>query len=446
MKLLLTCVFLSAFLSFSQEKTRILFIFDASNSMNGKWAGNTKLNVAKKLLINAIDSLDGIPNLELGLRVYGHQSPITQEHQDCNDTRLEVPIGPNKVSAIRSKLLSVRAQGTTPIALSLEKAGYDFPDIKQRNIIVLITDGLEACENDPCAIARSLRPKGVGVEPFVIGIGLSMEYLKQLECLGNLYDAKDKASFASILKKIVQKAVGKTSAQINLNNIVGAPKETNVTVELFKSGTQQLAYTFTHTLNKNKLPDTLFLDHQFPYDILVHTIPPVEKKKVSIVQGIHNTIEIPAPQGFLRVGFKQGGNSPSPVVRVCRHQDNKTLNHQLLNERVQYIVGEYDMEIFTLPRIIQEQVAISQSITQQIDIPSPGKVYFHMPYEVTAQLFVLNKERRTRVFNLSKNTNFLYLQPGEYELVYRSMTRKSTIYTKTKKFRVNSNDKLTVTL
>ena len=68
-----------------KDLTRILFIFDASNSMNGKWEGSTRLEVAKRLLASTVDSLRGIPNLEIGLRIYGHQSPVTATFQDCND-------------------------------------------------------------------------------------------------------------------------------------------------------------------------------------------------------------------------------------------------------------------------------------------------------------------------------------------------------------------------
>ena len=66
--------------------TRILFILDASNSMNATWGTQTRIDAAKELLAQTVDSLKGTPNLEIALRVYGHQSPITATYQDCNDT------------------------------------------------------------------------------------------------------------------------------------------------------------------------------------------------------------------------------------------------------------------------------------------------------------------------------------------------------------------------
>ena len=73
--------------------TRILFILDASNSMNARWGAQTRIDAAKELLAKTVEDIRGIPNLEIGLRVYGHQSPITATYQDCNDTKLEVPFG-----------------------------------------------------------------------------------------------------------------------------------------------------------------------------------------------------------------------------------------------------------------------------------------------------------------------------------------------------------------
>ncbi|HBW85314.1 MAG TPA: VWA domain-containing protein, partial [Crocinitomicaceae bacterium] len=61
---------------FSQEKTRILFILDASNSMNLDWDKQTRMTAAKEILNQSIEKLRGIPDLEIALRVYGHQSAV----------------------------------------------------------------------------------------------------------------------------------------------------------------------------------------------------------------------------------------------------------------------------------------------------------------------------------------------------------------------------------
>jgi len=73
------------------EKTRILFLLDASGSMLEQWErpNQTRWSVAKSILTKLVDSLRQNNKLELGLRVYGHRSP--QEIKNCKDTWLEVP-------------------------------------------------------------------------------------------------------------------------------------------------------------------------------------------------------------------------------------------------------------------------------------------------------------------------------------------------------------------
>jgi hypothetical protein len=109
--------------------TRMLFVMDASNSMNAFWGNQPKINTARELLLKSLQELEGQPDLELALRLYGHQTPIQPGKQDCDDTRLEVPFSANSIPAMRNTLKNVRCLGTTPIARSLEKAADDFPPL-----------------------------------------------------------------------------------------------------------------------------------------------------------------------------------------------------------------------------------------------------------------------------------------------------------------------------
>ena len=86
-----------------QPLTRILFVFDASQSMYGRWQSDMKISIARKLLANLLDSLETVENIELGLRVYGHQYRFPP--QVCNDTKLLVPFGgENNIKSIKSNI------------------------------------------------------------------------------------------------------------------------------------------------------------------------------------------------------------------------------------------------------------------------------------------------------------------------------------------------------
>ena len=215
---------LTSLASYSQKKTRILFILDASNSMNLKWDNQTRMESAKEILNESIEDLRGIPDLEIALRVYGHQSLVNNTFQDCNDTKLEVPFGKNTIDEIKKTVKYLNAKGATPIARSLEAAADDFPTSDARNFIVLITDGLESCDNDPCVIAKKLKEKEVNVTPFVIGIGLDLSYLEKFNCIGSFTEAENKKTFKSVLANIIDKALLNTSVQVNLNDLSLKPK------------------------------------------------------------------------------------------------------------------------------------------------------------------------------------------------------------------------------
>ncbi|MBU2018070.1 MAG: VWA domain-containing protein, partial [Bacteroidetes bacterium] len=381
--------------------------------MNARWGSQTRIEAAKELLANVVDSLEGIESLELALRVYGHQSPITATYQDCNDTKLEVPFGPGNNQRIKYRIKSIQAKGTTPIARSLEAAAGDFPDATTRNVIILITDGLEACDNDPCIIAQKLKDKGVKITPFVIGLGLDMSYLDKFNCIGTYAEAETKEAFKNVLKNVISKAVLNTTVQINLNDINVLPKETDVTMFLYKAGTQELMYTFVHTLNKLGLPDTLSIDPKMKYDLVVNTLPKVEKKDITIKPNTHNVIPVDCPQGYIRTRQVNGTRPYSVQTRISQTLDGKTLNVQQIEATDKYLVGKYYLEILTLPRIYHE-VIVTQSSTQTIDVPAPGNFSYRAGTTIVAQLFVIRDNGNIEwVCNLdeSARSGQWYLQP-----------------------------------
>ncbi len=273
---------------FSQQPlTRILFILDASNSMNANWGSKTRMGVAKDYLSNSVEKLREIENLELALRVYGHKSPVSANYLDCEDTKLEVPFGTNNINTIKYRINQIEAKGATPIARTLEQAAGDFPDTNARNVIILITDGLESCDNDPCVVAKKLKDKGVNVTPFVIGVGMDLSYLDNFNCIGTYFEASTGLSFKKTLSKVIEKALINTTVQIDLNDVFSKPSETNVTMLLYKSGTKELKYSIMHTLNRFGNPDTLIIDPANSYDIVVNTIPKIQKKNVTIKRHVH---------------------------------------------------------------------------------------------------------------------------------------------------------------
>lgn len=408
--------------------------------MNLDWNNQTRMAAAKEVLTKSIESLRGVPNLELALRVYGHQSNVTNTFQDCQDTKLEVAFGPANIDPIKNKIKGLQAKGATPIARSLEAAAADFPDTLARNFIILITDGLESCDNDPCIVARKLRDKGVKVTPFVIGLGMDLSYLDKFECIGSYTDAESKAAFENVLSNILSKALLNTTVQINLNTVVGKPLETDVSMFLYESGTPNLKYTFVHTLNRKGLPDTLVLDPSLKYDLRVATVPEVLKNNIPIVPHTHNIIQVPAGQGQLKITSVKSPEGTILPTRVLQNGASQTLNVQQLSVIQKYLVGTYQLEILTLPRTYRE-VQIEQSKLTSIDIPAAGQFVYQAPKGIVAQLFYERNPGQWEWvcdLNYNESKGNIKLQPGTFKVVYREKDQRSTTYTREKKFTITS--------
>lgn len=421
--------------------TRILFILDASNSMNSSWGSQTRIQAAREVLNQELEALRNVPNTEIALRIYGHQTPFNNLEQDCNDTKLEVPFGINNLEQIKLKIKTVEAKGATPIARSLEAAAGDFPDTLARNIIILITDGLESCDNDPCIIAKKLKTKGVKVTPFVIGLGMDMSYLDKFSCIGTYSDAEDKESFRNVFKNILNTVLEKTSVQVNLNDITGKPTETNVTMFFYEAGTATLKYTFIHTLNRFGNPDTLYLDPAIAYDLKVNTTPTLLKTGITLKKHVHNTINISAPQGFIRLTSMKSNYNPRFEMRVIPKGESKTLLSQTYNDISKYLIGTYEVEILTIPRIYKT-VEVTQAAVSTISIDAPGELAYTFNKPLIAQLFLQDKSgfwNGVYTFSDSSTAGKILIQPGTYKLVYRTKDMKSSGYTHEKIITITSN-------
>jgi Ca-activated chloride channel homolog len=423
-----------------EPNSRILFIFDASYSMAGSWEGETKINVARRVLVEMVDSLAQLGNVEMALRVYGHQSPVPP--QDCSDTKLEVPFAPDNASRIRQKLRFLSPKGTTPIARSLELAANDFPPCNTcRNIIILLTDGVEACDGDPCEVSLQLQKKGITLRPFVIGIGNDPGFEETFGCLGHFYDAPSKEQFRHALKVVITHALNTTSAQVNLMDSEGRPTETDVAVLFYDQLSEKVRYNMMHTLNGKGNPDTLSIDQLSTYRVVAQTIPSASIDSVQLVAGRHNHIGIDAPQGYLHIRSAKGNVYRNEKILVKRAGDPRTINLQFMETSEKYVVGKYDLEVPVFPLIYLRDVEIRQSYTTTVEIPEPGLLHISAKKPGYGALFRLTPDGGQEwVLNIRSGVvrQDYYLQPGAYRIVFRQAELKSTMQSQIRDFVIRS--------
>ena len=429
-----------------KQMSRILFVFDASGSMYGRWQSDTKFNIASRLFLNILDSLRSVPNLEVALRVYGHQKPFPP--QDCSDTKLEVPFAPDNFQKIRHVLRTIVPKGTTPIAYSLEQSENDFPPCENcRNLIILITDGLEECEGDPCLVSHNLQKKGIVLRPFIIGIGRN--FSDSFDCVGSYFDATSEKEFTKALNIVISRALNPTTAQVNLLDQYGKPTETNVNMTFYDDVSGKIEYNFVHSLNNKGLPDTLEIDPLLTYDIVVQTIPPVRKDSVKLTPGKHSIIGIDAPQGYL--AFKTNGNATLKYLPVLirKKGEQEILNVQQFDQVEKYLTGKYEVEVLCLPRILVKNVEIAQSHTTTVEIPVPGTAVIQRTTNGYGSVYIEEKGGLTWLYNLKDNPaqqENLFLQPGKYRVVFRSKFSNRSEFTNEKSFVVTGGETVNVKL
>jgi len=418
--------------------TRILFVFDASQSMYGRWQSDSKFNIATRLFSALLDSLKTLPDLELALRVYGHQKPFPP--QDCSDSKLEVPFAIDNTAKIKHVLKVISPSGTTPIAYSLSLAAKDFPPCDHcRNVIILITDGLEECGGDPCAVSAELQQKGIALKPFIVGIGKNFK--DQFDCVGTYFDASNEKEFANALKVIISRTLNPTTMQVNLLDQSHNPTETNVAMTFYDSRSGLIKYNFIHSLNAKGLPDTLDVDPLATYNIVVHTIPSLRKDSVKLTPGKHTVVGIDAPQGYLT--FRATGNATLKYLPciIRKSGQTQTLNVQQFDQVEKYLIGEYDIEILCMPRILVKDVEVTQSHTTFVEIPTPGIAVIQRVTNGYGSLYIEEKKGLTWLYNLKdtqQQQETLYLQPGNYRVVFRPKYSNSSSYTEEKSFKVES--------
>lgn len=424
--------------------SRILFVLDASNSMYGRWEQGTKMEIAQRLMSTMLDSLAQVPNpnFQLALRVYGHQKPVPP--QDCNDTKLEVGFSDNNLGRIKQVIRGLRPMGTTPIARSILRADNDFPrDCPTghcRDIIILITDGVEACDEDPCEASAILQKNGRVLKPFVIGVGLDKDLIKTFDCVGTYYDASDEGTFKKALGVIITQALDNTTGQINLIDENNQPSGTNLPIVLRNATSGLVDRSVIHTMNYNNQPDTLLVDPIVTYEGTVYTIPPRPIRATPMYAGTHNHMAADVVQGKLKLtvpGLKPSQTPPVAVVREKGHSE-EILHVQAFNSTVSYIAGTYVLDILTLPRIHQV-INLKKGGTQEITIPPAGEVMIQLKSPGFGAIFAMDGSDWIWVTHLDEfqTRQQFSLQPGSYKVIFRPRSAQQTTYSKTHSFTVS---------
>jgi hypothetical protein len=150
-----------------------IVVLDASSSMSAKLGGTSKIAAVKEELGAALGFYAG--RLSFGLVAFGHRKA-----SNCADS--EILAKPGELTfAAKDKLFDkIKAKGQAPIAAALSDAAKT---AQSKLDIVLIADGGDTCDADPCSTAVAMEEKAPGLRIHVLGLSAKEEEVKPLACL-----------------------------------------------------------------------------------------------------------------------------------------------------------------------------------------------------------------------------------------------------------------------
>lgn len=156
----------------------VVIVYDASGSMWGQIDGVSKIEIAREVMADLINQWDEDTNL--GLVAYGHR-----RKGDCSDIETLIKPSPlNKASFIKT-VNGIMPVGKTPISASLQHAADLLSYRDSQATIVLISDGLETCNADPCETSKQLAAQGVKLTAHVVGFDLETKAHANLSCIAD---------------------------------------------------------------------------------------------------------------------------------------------------------------------------------------------------------------------------------------------------------------------
>lgn len=424
MKRILLYIFLviSVFSAVAQnktaEKTRVLIILDCSHSMWDRWQSDAKIKVTQQVLLKFLDSVANQNNIDVALRVFGHLN------KNSYGTRLEVPFEEGNNYKIQSKVKTLVPNGACTAATALSSSLNDFPASEaSRNIILIITDGMDDCDGNICDVARQVQMSGVIVQTFILGIGNKKDFQHSLDCAGKFTYVPNEEQYTETLYNIFHLSEEEAQVVMGVYDETDHLVESSFPVAFYDAQTGVVKYTMIYSIDGRYTPDTMVIDPLVAYDITLFTKPPTYKKNVQFKPGRVNNLNIGIEQGSLRLRMDgKHTNYQVPQYPILVYQNNKIVSSQLVGEQKEYLSGEYDIEVLSTPPLRLEHVAIVGSSVTDLTIPVPGMANISKPKVIsTGSIFTLTEGKLSFVCDLDPNkvNERILLTPGQYMLVVK---------------------------
>jgi len=193
-----------AALSQTADRPNTILVLDGSGSMWGQIDGVNKIVIAREVIAELLADL--ADDVSLGLTVYGHR-----QRGNCADIETIVEPAPFTQDRILQAVNSINPRGRTPMTDAVVAAAQSLRSTEEPATVILVSDGIENCNPDPCAIAAELEATGVNFTAHVIGFDVASEpeARAQMQCIadntgGQFLTADNAAELSAALNQIVE--------------------------------------------------------------------------------------------------------------------------------------------------------------------------------------------------------------------------------------------------
>jgi hypothetical protein len=129
--------------------------------------------------------------------------------ENCSAARGVGFFAPDRRAALLSQIHAIQPIGATPLADGIAKAGQMLDGVNRESIMVVVSDGVESCGGDPCAVAQSLHAAKPHLKINVVDImGAGAGDCLAQATGGKVFTARTAADLAFMTRRAAQDVLG----------------------------------------------------------------------------------------------------------------------------------------------------------------------------------------------------------------------------------------------
>jgi len=406
----------------------IVFILDASGSMWGQVEGTAKIAIAKEVLTGLVKELPD--DATVGLVAYGHR-----RKGDCDDVEELISLGRLDKEKMIAKIQALSPKGKTPISRSVRLTAERLKNLEDETTIILVSDGKETCDPDPCGLVKDLKASGIQFVMHVIGFDVTEEEREQLECManaggGNYYTAGNAGEFLAAAQEVV-KAPTFDGGYLKVTSVKeGQPFNARVTVYRQSDNKNMGSKS---TWYQNKPAEYKLAPGVYALKVIDRSVTPnqaQEIRDIEIVSGqtVEKTVTF-GGAGILRFATEKEGQPFNARVTVYRQSDNKNMGskstwYQNKPAEFKLVPGIYALKVIdrsVTPNQSQEirdiEIVSGQTVEKTVTFGGAGILRFATEKEGQPFNARVTVYRQSDNKNMGSKSTWYQNKPAEFKLV-----------------------------